>query len=226
MSDFGKKSPFAIIQQNSNLYKAFVKNSTVKQFQKGEMIYLQDDHADTFYLIKSGRVRLFLTSKEGNELTIEVLGANQIFGESSYFGDTPRLTSVDTITDVELFMVEPKHLLFNLSQDPKLMMELFALMAQRINFLSIQVYSMNFLSAEKKVAHILVQLGSYFKIEETDSTYAIDYTHQEISRMIGIARVTTTKVLQTFAERGWVFLEYRKIKVLDEKALTAFLLKE
>jgi CRP/FNR family transcriptional regulator, cyclic AMP receptor protein len=51
----------------------------------------------------------------------------------------------------------------------------------------------------------------------------IDYTHEEISRLIGIARVTTTKVLKLFEKQGWIFLEYGKIKVIDETALKQYL---
>jgi CRP/FNR family transcriptional regulator, cyclic AMP receptor protein len=82
---------------------------------------------------------------------------------------------------------------------------------------------MALLSSDKKVAHILVQLGTYFKKNESDTFYVIDYTHEEISRLIGIARVTTTKVLKLFEKQGWIFLEYGKIKVIDETALKQYL---
>ena len=62
--------------------KRLKKSGTIKQYRKGEMIYFHMKILpDKFYLIKSGRVRLFFTSKEGNELTLEILGVNQIFGK-------------------------------------------------------------------------------------------------------------------------------------------------
>ena len=224
MENPNKKLQFTVISQDSNLYKAIEKVSTMKQYRKGEMIYFQDDPSDKFYLIQSGRVRLFLTSKEGNELTLEILGVNQIFGEASYFSHASRLTSVNAITDVELLTVDLNHLLPYLTQDPNLIVEMIAFMAQRIQILSIQVSSMTFLSSEKKVAHILIQLGTYFKEHESDMFYSIDYTHENIAKLIGIARVTTTKILKSFLKKGWVSLEYRKVKVLDETALKEFLL--
>ena len=139
MENPNKKLQFTVISQDSNLYKAIEKVSTMKQYRKGEMIYFQDDPADKFYLIQSGRVRLFLTSKEGNELTLEILGVNQIFGEASYFSHASRLTSVNAITDVELLTVDLNHLLPYLTQDPNLIVEMIAFMAQRIQILSIQV---------------------------------------------------------------------------------------
>ena len=147
-----------------------------------------------------------------------------MFGESSYFGGSPRLTSVSALTDVELYSVDINMLMTSFTENPNLMVEMFALMAKRIHFLSAQVYSMGFFSADKKVSHILVQLGTYFKKEISDNTYSIDYTHEEISRLIGTARVTTTKVLKLFEQKGWISLAYRNIIVLDENSLKEYML--
>jgi len=210
------------IEKDSNLYSAIEKVGTVQKYRKGEMIYFQDDTASEFYLIKSGRVRLFLTSTEGNEITLKLLGPNMIFGDASHLSHTPRLTSASTVTDVELLTVDIDRMLTYMTLNPSLMIELYSLMAQTIRLLSIQVYSMAFLSSDKKVAHILVQLGTYFKETESDLYYSIDYTHQEIAELIGIARVTTTKILKQFEKQGWISLGYHHITVNNEQALKQY----
>jgi len=212
------------VEKGSNLYNAIEKVGTVQKYRKGEMIYFQDDAASEFYLIKSGRVRLFLTSTEGNEITLKLLGPNMIFGDASHLSHTPRLTSASTVTDVELLTVNIDRLLSYMTLNPSLMIELYSLMAQTIRLLSIQVYSMAFLSSDKKVAHILVQLGTYFKQTEYDPQYSIDYTHQEVSELIGIARVTTTKILKQFERQGWISLGYHNITVHNENSLKQYLL--
>ncbi|MEW9671822.1 Crp/Fnr family transcriptional regulator [Ammoniphilus sp. 3BR4] len=212
------------VPKESNLYSAMEKIGNQQHYRKNEIIYIQDDEADTFYLLKSGRVRLFFTAVNGNELTVKILGAGQIFGDASYFSHTPRATSASAMTDVELLSVDMQSLLPYLTQHPSLIAELLNLMSQTIRLLSIQVYSMAFLSADKKVAHLLVQLGTYFKDKESDARYSIDYTHQELAELIGIARVTTTKELKRFEEHGWISLAYRHIQVLDETALKEYLL--
>ncbi len=213
-----------IVSKESNLYSVIEKIGTIQRYKKNEIIYLQDDDAHTFYLLKSGQVRLFFTSINGNELTVKILGANKIFGDASYFSRTPRVTSASALTDVELLSVDLHSLLPFLTEHPSLIAELLDLMSQTIRLFSIQVYSMAFLSADKKVAHILVQLGTYFKNKETDIYYSIDYTHQDLAELIGIARVTTTKELKKFEKRGWISLAYRNIQILDEAALKEYLL--
>jgi CRP/FNR family cyclic AMP-dependent transcriptional regulator len=224
MEKMNQVNTLETVSKESNLYSAIEKVGTLQRYKKNDIIYLQDDDAHNFYLLKSGRVRLFLTSINGNELTVKILGANKTFGDASYFSRTPRLTSASALTDVELLSVDLHSLLPLLSKHPSLMAELLDLMAQTIRLLSIQVYSMAFLSADKKVAHILVQLGSYFKNKETDIYYSIDYTHQDLAELIGIARVTTTKELKRFEKRGWISLAYRSIQILDEAALKEYLL--
>jgi CRP/FNR family cyclic AMP-dependent transcriptional regulator len=212
------------ISTESNLYSAIEKIGTCQRYNKNDIIYLQDDEANTFYLLKSGRVRLFLTSLNGNELTVKILGDNSIFGDASYFSKCPRITSASALSDVELLSVDLNKLLPLLSNQPSLIAELLGVLSQTIRILSIQVYSMAFLSADKRVAHILVQLGTFFKNKENDQTYFIDYTHQELADLMGLARVTTTKELKGFEKNGWILLDYKKIQVLDEISLKNYLL--
>ncbi len=210
--------------KESNLYSVIERVGTLHHYKKNEIIYLQDDDAHTFYLLKSGRVKLFFSSMNGNELTVKILRANNIFGDASYFSQTPRVTSASALTDAELVSVDLEKLMPYFTEQPALIGELLNVMSQTIRLFSIQIFSMAFLSADKKVAHILVQLGTYFKTKETDLIYSIDYTHQDIAELIGIARVTTTKELKKFEQQGWVSLEYRNIQVLNEGALKEYLL--
>ena len=212
------------VSTESNIYSAIEKIGTCQRYKKNDIIYLQDDEATTFYLLKSGRVRLFFTSLSGNELTVKILGTNSIFGDASYFSKCPRMTSASALSDVELLSVDLNRLLPFLANHPSLIGELLDVLSQTIRTLSIQVYSMAFLSADKRVAHILVQLGTFFKKKENDRTYTIDYTHQELADLMGLARVTTTKELKGFENNGWILLDYKKIQVLDEKSLKDYLL--
>lgn len=169
--------------------------------------------AENFYLIKSGRVRMFLISPEGTELTIEILRKGKLFGESSCFSYGSRLTSVSAATDVELISVSLENLYPYLTKYPELMVQMFHLMSLTMKNLSIQVSNMAFLPAEKKLAQLLVRLGVHFKKNKNDKYYIIDYSHEEIAQLIGSCRVTVTKILNSFQEKGMISLGYKKLKL-------------
>ncbi|EQB3101126.1 Crp/Fnr family transcriptional regulator [Clostridium botulinum] len=211
--------PGSSIDINSDFYKIFEEAGTIKKYSKDEIIYFQEDVAENFYLIKSGRVRMFLISPEGTELTIEILRKGKLFGESSCFSYGSRLTSVSAATDVELISVSLENLYPYLTKYPELMVQMFHLMSLTMKNLSIQVSNMAFLPAEKKLAQLLVRLGVHFKKNKNDKYYIIDYSHEEIAQLIGSCRVTVTKILNSFQEKGMISLGYKKIKIIDEKGL-------
>ncbi|SFC77868.1 Crp/Fnr family transcriptional regulator [Clostridium uliginosum] len=217
-----KHSHKASMHIDSNLYEIFEKAGTIQRYKKNEIIYFQEDPAEKFYIIKSGRVRIFLVSKEGTELTIEILREGKLFGESSYFSYASRLTSVNAVTDVELVSVDLEQLLPYLTKYPNIMVQMFYFMSLTVHNLSIQVNSMAFLQADKKVAQLLLRLGANFKKNKNDTSYMIDYTHEEIAQLIGCCRVTVTKILNKFVKENWIALEYRNIIIINEEALKHF----
>ncbi|WP_338470818.1 Crp/Fnr family transcriptional regulator [Niallia sp. XMNu-256] len=209
---------------SAKLSEEIEKIGTYKRYEKNEIIYLQDDQADSFYLLKSGRVRLFLTALNGNEKTMKILKHGELFGDASYFSRSTRITSASALTDVELLSVDLDNLMPHLKENPIMIAELLDSMAKTIRLFSIQVYSMGFLTADKKIAHLLLQLGSSTKQNRSDQQpYRIDCTHQELADLIGLARVTTTKELKKLEKYGWICLSYRSILIKDEAALTEFI---
>lgn len=44
-----------------------------KSYGKGQMVYLQGELADSFFYLKKGRVKIFLTSENGMEKTLSLL---------------------------------------------------------------------------------------------------------------------------------------------------------
>jgi CRP-like cAMP-binding protein len=59
----------------------------------GEILFERGDAGDAFYVIDSGRVRIFTHDEEGNELTLNTLGPGEAFGELSLVDDRPRSAS-------------------------------------------------------------------------------------------------------------------------------------
>ena len=53
----------------------------------------------------------------------------------------------------------------------------------------------------------------------------IPYSHEEVASIIGLSRVTTTKVLNEFEKKGYIHSHYRKISILDQEALRKIIKK-
>ena len=62
------------------------------EYKKGEILYRQGEQAEGFYIVSTGRLRVF-TRVEGREETVTVLHNGDSFGEMSLLEDLPRTAS-------------------------------------------------------------------------------------------------------------------------------------
>lgn len=183
---------------------------SVRQFKKGEIIYHQGDLAQNFCYLKKGKVKVFMTSVDGMEKTLNTASSGEIFGEGAFFDKKPRVSSAIALSEAQVIMIDEPMLTELFSQNPKLAFTLLEILANRIRLLSFQLDSMTFLQADARIARILL---------ENESDSVISLTHEEIADVVGVSRVTVSKILGKLTKKGILSTEYRKIIIKDSKYL-------
>lgn len=134
-----KENAMDQLKIETSLLPYIEKAGTLHHFYPQQIIYFQEDLSDRFYFIKKGRVRVYLINQEGKDVTIEIVGEGRVFGESSFFSQSARLTSVEAINDVELSSCQINDLIPYFQQSPELVTQIFTLLATTIKNLSHQV---------------------------------------------------------------------------------------
>ena len=181
--------------------------SYTRKFSKGSIIYHQGDYASSFYYLKKGKVRVYMTSPDGVEHTLSTASSGEILGEAAFFDKMPRISSANALSNIEVAVINEEAMLTLTRKYPKLALELLNLQATRIRQLSSQLDAMTFLKADERIAKVLLQ--------NTDVNNEVSLTHEEIAGATGVTRVTVSKILRSFKEKGLVNTEYRRIIVLD-----------
>ncbi len=74
---------------------------------------------------------------------------------------------------------------------------------------------------EELQSHYLYAFKEDGELEQKKKT--ISYTHEEIASLTGLNRVTVTKILNDFYQKGWIDLAYRKIIIVDHDELSNYL---
>ena len=65
------------------------RHSHITDMVEGESLFFQGDNANSFYLVLSGRVKLFRISPDGKEKVVEIMEAGATFAEALMFMDSP-----------------------------------------------------------------------------------------------------------------------------------------
>jgi CRP-like cAMP-binding protein/rhodanese-related sulfurtransferase len=78
------------------------KHAEARSVPAHTMIFREGDPADSFYIIHSGMVRVFLRDKEGVETDLSILGPGESFGEVALLTGKPRSANVLALEETRL----------------------------------------------------------------------------------------------------------------------------
>lgn len=211
---------------NEDLFYYFEEAGAKVKYYPQDIIYMQEDDANSLYLIIQGRVRVYVMNPNGDEVTLEIIGKGRIFGESSFLQNSSRPTTVEAIGEVELISCHLDDLYPYLSESKELTVSLLQLMSQTCDYLSSLVKKAYTYNRYEKVASFLLEQTTYNNFDKGVINDTLTYSHEEIASLVGLSRVTTTKVLNQFAQKKYILNEYKKITVLNKKALSLLLQKK
>jgi CRP-like cAMP-binding protein len=82
-----------------------VKFTTVARFAPHREIFSKGDPGDCLYGILAGRVRIFSSSPEGDEILLNVLEAGELFGEIAMLDGSTRTASAAAMEQTDLMRI-------------------------------------------------------------------------------------------------------------------------
>ena len=205
------------IQIPEKYFSVFLSAGRVEELPAGTNIFMQGDAASDLYLITKGRVRAFALSPAGKETTLEGMEAGRIFGELSLLSGSCRSVSIQTVTDCQIVTAATEKLLPLCLDSEELTMLIFRHMADACNYLTHQISRLVQYDSVQKVADFLLCES------ESRKSAALPYTHQEIADSVSLNRVTVSRILSDFKEKGWIGSHYGSIFLLSPDDLRGLL---
>ncbi len=81
------------------------KGRVISKYKKKDVLFEQGDPAESVVYIKSGKVKVTVLSKEGNEAVVAILGTDEFLGEGCLIGQPKRLATASALTDCTVMEV-------------------------------------------------------------------------------------------------------------------------
>jgi CRP-like cAMP-binding protein len=171
-------------------------------------IFCQGQPADSVFYLRRGRVKIAVTSDQGKEAIVAILGAGDFFGEGCLAGQQFRIATATTITDCNLVRIA-KPLMARMLHEKHEVSELFImhLLSRNIRFEGDLVDQL-FNSSEKRLARILLLLAHFGK-ESRAETIHPRINQETLAQMVGTTRSRVSHFMNKFKKLG--FVEYKNL---------------
>ena len=192
----------------------YAKHTVLK---RGATIFSKGDPGNSLYAVISGTVKISLSSPDGRNAILNLVGPGELFGEMSVLDGQDRSADATANANCEIYVIDRRDFLPFVRSQPALSMKFIELLCNRLRWTTDQVEQVILQDLPGRLASALLGLAEKRKLEPESHTIAI--TQQEISEMVGMTRESINKQLRAWAARHWVRLEHGAIVVLDAVSL-------
>jgi CRP/FNR family transcriptional regulator, cyclic AMP receptor protein len=178
----------------------------ILNLKKNEAAFAQGDPADAIFYVHKGRLRVTVTSANGKEATITLVGTEEFLGENCMVSAHPlRLATATAMTECVLLRITKAEMLRALHQEPELSEMFVAFLLARNARIQADLVDQLFNSSEKRLARILLLLAQFGK-ESKPETVVPKISQELLAEMIGTTRSRVSFFMNRFRKLG--FIEY------------------
>ncbi len=194
--------------------------STIKEIDKGELLFYQDDLADAVYVVHSGCLSIFLGMADGRELVINVMHPGDVFGEIALFTDQSRSAGAIGREDAQVVAIPKQAFMDIVEGESDLLRRVLEMTAQRLRMSSERESALAFLDASARIARVLLSLE-----EQTQEQGTIEITQEDLAQHVGLTRQTVASTLSRWRRDGWVDTSRGAIKIQNRGVMEHFAYK-
>jgi CRP/FNR family transcriptional regulator len=203
---------------SSEKIRLLAEQSIYKKFKSGEMVIGETDPIRSFYVVISGQLKLYRSSVEGKEQTLQLLGPGDPFGLCTAFATSSFPASAMAIEESAVLLIPGTIMETTARQEPALLFNIIQILSQRLKDSMTLIESLALKEIPGRLASFLRH--SLAK-EAADKNTAVELTisQRELSKILGATPEALSRALRKMANEGIISTAGRVITILDHKAL-------
>jgi len=191
----------------------------IKKLNKDTTVFHAGDPADAVFVVASGRIKVVITSSDGKEFILTVLGAGQVFGEMALLESAPRSASVVTLSAVEVLVISRSDFQRLLDSNPRISQRLMAILSRRLRRANAKMESLAYMDVAGRLARYLLDLARDHGQRLGNGWVVVRRpTHSDIAHSIGTSRETVSRLINEF-EEGFGLVNKGKFTYIRENLL-------
>lgn len=190
------------------MYNLFIntilENSIIKQYEKDEIIFEENDKCDSLVVIIDGKVKIASYTYQGNEIIFNILTNNQMFGQSLLFSSSPFYKG-------KIFAVKKSKLAF-ISKNKLLSV----LLNNNLYEYFINIVSDEVLSSKQRIRTLSFNNVSDRLLYLLHSNGQIKYNSiTELAKTLSVSRENLSKTISKLIKEQIVVKEGKYIKLIN-----------
>lgn len=187
--------------------------SRVIKFHQGVQLMTEGETGECLYLIVSGRVKIYISDEDGNEMTLYIETPGSYIGDISLLDGAPRTASAITMEKTEVICLSKSTFNGVIAENPDIAFNIIAALTKKLRRSTEVIRSLALRNVYQRLVLKLLELAEFRDGEKVIGT---KYSYVELGKMIGASREMVGKVMA----------ELMRGEYIEERDKKLFLLKD
>jgi CRP/FNR family cyclic AMP-dependent transcriptional regulator len=176
---------------------------TKLEYPSEGVVFSQGDAADSIFYVLRGKIKIVVTSKQGREAVVAVVGEGDFFGEGCLIAQPLRLATAVSMTDATVMRVGKAEMLRLLHAEPDFAEVFTVHLLTRNSRVEADLADHLFNSSEKRLARALLLQANFGK-EGTPEPITAKISQAMLAEMIGTTRPRVSIFMNKFRKLGFI----------------------
>jgi CRP-like cAMP-binding protein len=185
-------------------------------FGRGQTIFMEGDEGSGFYVVKTGKVKIFKLSPDGKEQILHIFGPGEPFAEVPVFAGQRFPANAEALEDSRLFFFPRAGFLDLIRRHPSLALNMLAVLSRRLRQLAGLVEDLSLKEVPARLAaYILYQSERQQGVPE----FELDIAKGQLASLLGTIPETLSRILAKMVKEGFIESTGPRIKILGKAGL-------
>lgn len=185
---------------------------TLSLHKKKDVIFWEGDPCCGFHIVKSGRVKIIRTSKDGKEQILKIAEPGEIIGMEVFYDEKEYTNTAAAMDECELCFVEKTAFFKILEEYPVISKKIIIALSKELKTAYDKIGEMGLKTAKEKMAHLLSTLAKDYGVQKDGRIKLnLNLSRLDIAALLGITQETSIRLLKSFKDAGIIDIKRKEI---------------
>jgi len=198
--------------------ESLVEIARLKWLPKQSLLFSEGEAAKGFFVVVSGKVKVFKVSQEGKEQILHIFGRGEPVGEVPVFSGIDYPANACTLKESRILYIPRSRFLDLAERRPQILLNMLATLSKRLRQFTLQIERLSLKEVASRLAGVILEMADESGSAERD-VVVLPGTKGQLANQIGTTPETLSRTLQRLTRQGLIKVDKTRLSLLHRKGL-------
>ena len=189
---------------------------TDQVFRRGQIIFSEGDEGTGFYVVITGRVKIFKLSFEGKEQILHLFGPGEPFAEVAVFTGQRFPANAEALEESRVFFFPRDSFVDLIKKNTSIALSMLAVLSLRLRRFTHLIDDLSLKEVPGRLSAYLLYLSEQ---EKGGVDLDLTITKSQLASLLGTIPETLSRIFNRMTKQGYIELDGPRIKIVDREGL-------